>query len=70
MTFKATNRHKRYDIHLAFLAASPASEAASIAPITILMLEVDLASPKTYKKMLAIDSVSQKIYEKTYHMPK
>ena len=55
---------------MASLAASLASEAASIAPIAILMLEVDLASPKTYKKMLAIDSVSQKIYEKTYHMPK
>ena len=41
---------------MASLAASAASEAASVAPISMLMR--------------AIDSASQKTYKKTYHTPK
>ena len=41
---------------VASFAASAASEAASVAQISILML--------------AIDSASQKTYKKTYHTPK
>ena len=41
---------------VAIFAASAASEAASVALISILML--------------AIDSASQKTYKKTYHTPK
>ena len=41
---------------VASLTASAASEAASVAPISILMLAINSASHKTYKK--------------TYHMPK
>ena len=43
-------------MYLVFLAASAASEAASIAPISILMLTIDSAAQITYKK--------------TYHTPK
>ena len=52
----ATMKLERKALQVASLATSAASEAASVTPISILML--------------AIDSASQKTYKKTYHTPK